>query len=93
MYHLDGLVEPGLLQLVVKLVGGIRRGQRHDLWPPAAGLLEGELHIVSRRHAHDREAVRETLDDAERAAANGAGRAKDGNTLHEGFSLSRFRGR
>src|SRR5271169_1670055 len=61
------------------------RAHRNNLRLPAAGLLEGKLHIISRRHAHHREAIGKTLDNAERAPADGAGRTEDGDAPHEGW--------
>ena len=63
--------------------GGIAfGGHGDDSRTPAPGLLPGGFQISARGQAHDSKAVRIGLHDGERAAPDGAGRAKDGEGSH-----------
>ena len=61
-------------------VGFVRN--RHYLWPVAKSLLAYRLDVRACRQRNNLKPVRITIDDAESAAAYGAGGTQDGNALH-----------
>src|SRR5208337_2602390 len=80
--HLDVVAQPRFLEPVLQMLSSLGQRHRHDLRAPPACLLEGEFHVVASGHAHYRKALGEALNNAERAPADGAGRAEDGDSFH-----------